>query len=383
MERPLRALIIENIEDDALLVADCLEQAGFKLQYDRVDTPERTRAKLRDEKWDVILSDYWMPSFTALDVLRIYCELELDTPLLIISGTVGEDAAVEAMRMGAHDYLLKDKLTRLPAAVERELREAENRRMRRAAEAEREAQSSELARRAEELYRYNRILERFAFVAAHDLREPLRTVKIYSQLLLRRHSEQLSGDAAEIAGVIQSEVTRMELLIDGLVVYSQAGTSAAAPRRMTDATEIVRDIFARREEEIARTGARVSIGQLPFVNIAPEQIRTVFDCLIDNALKFRNPSQPPEIGISAADGTDRIEFCVSDNGIGIAAGHQEQIFLIFRRLHRDRYPGTGVGLALARRIVEENQGRLWVESQPGKGSKFRFTVPAIESAAAG
>jgi signal transduction histidine kinase len=374
-KRPLQALIIEDVEDDVLLITDILDQEGFDVSYRRVDTAPDTREAFVSGTWDVIFADFQLPGFTAIEALKIYNECGLEAPFIIVSGSIGEDIAVEAMRLGAHDYVLKDRLARLPVAVKRELRDAENRRARRAAERERERQAEELAARAEQLYRSNQDLERFAYVAAHDLQEPLRTIKVYSQLLVRRFSGQ-DSDTDVIVGYIADSVTRMESLIHGLLAYSRITHNPERLVAPVDTNEVLQSVLRQSTEIIASSGAVITCDRLPVAAADTVQLGQIFQNLLSNALKYGKLGEPPRIHFSAERRSNDVLFSVQDNGIGIAAEHYDRIFLIFRRLHRNsEIPGLGVGLAIAKRLVENHGGRIWVESKLHLGSTFYFTLP--------
>ena len=374
--RPLRVLFVENSEDDVLLSTDELRQGGFDVSCHRVETANDFREALRGD-WDVILCDFWMPSFNGREALGIYQESQSDVPFLIVSGSISEEAAVDAMRAGAHDYVLKQNLRRLAPAVERELREAENRRARRKAEQERLRQAQQLELHVHELYRSNKELERFAYVAAHDLQEPLRILTTHSQLLERRLQDRLDRESAEILATMRSSAIRMESLIRGLLMYSRAIHDTEDRRELIDAAATVRQVLQETlAVRIEESGAAVHIGELPSVYADRNGLRQIFHNLLSNALKYRHPDRPPRLRIDASSDNGHHVFTVQDNGIGIEEKSFTRIFEIFRRLHSEHeYPGAGVGLSVANRIVERLGGRMWVDSKPGEGSTFCFSLP--------
>lgn len=227
-----------------------------------------------------------------------------------------------------------------------------------------------------ELRRVNRDLEQFAYSASHDLQEPLRVVKIYSDLLSQRHADKLDGQALEFLGFLRGGASRMEALIRDLLAYTQV-TKLETPTENADANQALEDSLANLKLAIAASGARVTSDPLPSCRIHATHLRQLFQNLVGNAIKYRDSSRPPEIRISAARQTGQWVFAVEDNGIGIEPDYKEHIFGLFKRLHSgDEHPGTGIGLAICQRIVERYHGRIWVESEPGHGSTFRFTIPA-------
>jgi PAS domain S-box-containing protein len=246
---------------------------------------------------------------------------------------------------------------------------------------------------AADLERSNRELEHFAHVASHDLQEPLRMVSSFMGLLAQRYQGQLDADADEFIGFAIDGAQRMQRLINGLLDYSRVGTHSQPPEP-TDAAAVADDALWNLELAIQDAGATVTRDPLPTVMADRDQLMQVFQNLIGNGIKFRG-TEPPRVHISAelrdSDFGFRNEgqspqsavrnpqwlFSVRDNGIGIAAEHLDRIFGIFQRLHaRTEYPGTGIGLATCKKIVERYGGRIWVESQPGQGSTFFFTIPA-------
>jgi PAS domain S-box-containing protein len=232
-------------------------------------------------------------------------------------------------------------------------------------------------RRAEDaMRRTNEALERFAYAASHDLKEPLRTITSYLQLLDRRYRDTLDADAKEFIRLCVDGAQRMRELIDSLLAYARAGTDQgmAAPIKAGDALE---NAVANLQAAISETKARIEVVEpLPAVRIHAGQLSQIFQNLLSNCIKYRKPDVSPLIHVSAESTDAGWRFRVRDNGIGFAATDADRIFGLFRRLHGRDVPGTGVGLALARRIVEHYGGQIWAEGQPGLGATFYFTLPA-------
>jgi PAS domain S-box-containing protein len=221
----------------------------------------------------------------------------------------------------------------------------------------------------------NRELEQFAYIASHDLKEPLRMVKSFSQLLEKRYKGRLDADADEFIGYIVDGAQRMEALINDLLSYSRINQSIR-PAKPIDLNQAIDEATFNLNIPIRERNARITQGTMPSVQEDPSQMVHLFQNLIANAIKYCPRDRDPEISINAERTGRDWTFSVKDNGIGIDPAYHEQIFLIFKRLHsRTEYPGTGIGLAICRRIVERHGGRIWVESEEGKGSTFFFTIP--------
>jgi PAS domain S-box-containing protein len=221
----------------------------------------------------------------------------------------------------------------------------------------------------------NEDLERFAYVASHDLQEPLRSMVSFTQLLERRYKGKLDMDADEYIRFIVNSGARLQALINDLLEFSRASTRGAE-LQPTDTEAIVKESLINLQLVIEESGAVVTHDTLPDVIADPVQLRQVFANLISNAIKFRRPGLPPKIHIAAQKKGGMVQFSISDNGIGIEPRYHDRIFVIFQRLHaRDQYEGTGIGLAIVKRIIERHGGQIWVESEPGKGSTFHFSLP--------
>jgi two-component system, chemotaxis family, sensor kinase Cph1 len=241
-----------------------------------------------------------------------------------------------------------------------------------------EQANAELAAAKTQLERSNEELQRFATVASHDLRDPLRVVSGFADLLARRYGGELEGDGARFIEAITNGVARMDQLIGDLLDYARAGR-ADAPMERVDANDVVTDVLAALEVAIGEREATIRVEALPVVTGDPRGLRQLFQNLIANAIKFAG-AVAPRVSIWAAEIPGGWRFTIRDNGIGIDPADAERIFGMFTRVHAtDRYPGTGVGLAVCQRIVEVHGGRIWVEQAPGGGSQFMFTLAAHDA----
>jgi light-regulated signal transduction histidine kinase (bacteriophytochrome) len=243
--------------------------------------------------------------------------------------------------------------------------------------AERRRAEGEIRRHAAELARSNAELEQFAYVASHDLQEPLRMVTSYVQLLERRYRSRLDPDADEFIGYAVEGATRMKALINDLLAYSRVGTRGRDPVPVPlDAA--LDDAPLNLSVALREAGGEVTGDPLPVVRGDPGQLTQLLQNLVGNALKFRGEA-PARVHLTAHRDGALWEVAVADHGIGIDPAHAERIFGVFQRLHpRARHPGNGIGLAVCKKIVERHGGRVWVESASGAGATFRFTLPAAE-----
>ena len=408
-----------------------LEFLDGELQQDGYDLHKAASGKLGltridSEHFDCVLVDLMMPEMDGIEVCRQIDARRrgTDNPIgiLMLTAREGKEDLSQALEAGADDFVSKSSdmaivRGRIRALLRRRFYQEENQRIlgelkqkeleaelaqvqRQAAEA-RAQLADELERTAAELKRSNQELEQFARIISHDLSEPLRSVSGLTKILQSRYMDALDPRGQELFGHVVAGATRMKALLNDLLELSRVGTRGK-PFEPVNCAELVAAVLADLSVAVQESGAIVTYDDLPTVAADPTQLRQLFQNLIANAIKFRD-EKPPRVRLSAnrrqttdhrpgaEDGeaesevsglrSEVWEFSVCDNGIGIEGKDFDRIFTIFQRLHtRDAYPGTGLGLALCKRIVERHGGRIWIESEPGEGSTFHFTILESERA---
>lgn len=396
-------LIVDDNPENVLLLNQVLRPLGQPI-HTAYSGQEAIEA-VQSQAFAVVLLDVQMPDIDGFETAARIRTIESGgaTPIIFVTAIHKDHGNVKrGYSLGAIDYLFKPisvDVVRAKVAAFIELfrqKEALRQAMNRARRAE-----HQLAIKAAELARSNEELEQFAYVASHDLKEPLRMVTSYLQLLSRRYKDRLDQDASDFISFAVEGAERMRLLIDDLLAYSRVGSRgrALAP---TDCGRVVDTVLQNLRVAIEDSGARIERGELPLLAGDERQLVQLLQNLIANAIKFRG-SAPPVVRIDAAalatlrDDPSAVagltaEDCaedgwlisVADNGIGISPQFFDKIFLIFQRLHqRDEYPGTGIGLAVCKKIIERHGGRIWVDSTPGQGTTFRFTLRHLDQADGG
>ncbi|HTU50055.1 MAG TPA: ATP-binding protein [Acidobacteriaceae bacterium] len=363
----LRAVLVEDNQLDAQLVLRALKKDSFEVSALVVQDEGGFTQALAADPPEIILADYNLPNWKGMEVLNVLRREGLDIPMILVSGALGDVTAVECIKQGATDYVLKDSLSRLPEVIRRALREKNERTLRRQAE-------QKLAHKVDELARSNADLEQFAYVASHDLQEPLRMVAAYTQLLSERYSGKLDENADKFIGYAREGALRMQVLIQDLLAFSRVGRADLA-YAIVDCNAVMREVLQTLDSAIQESGAVVTYAGLPSVWADHTQLTQVFQNLVGNAIKFRG-SEPSQISVQAEQSDGKWMFSVRDNGIGIAPEYAENIFVVFQRLHaRSEYPGNGIGLSICKKVIERTGGKIWVESEAGVGSTFKFTIP--------
>jgi signal transduction histidine kinase len=379
VERPLRALIVEDNELDARLLIRELRR-GYVVTFMRVETAAAMRDALETQAWDVILADYAMPAFSAPAALKLLKEVEVDVPFIIISGTIGEETAIDCMRAGAQDFIVKGKLGRLLPAIEREITDAQARRERIAERMRTEVERERLLNELREAVKARDIL---LAMVSHELRTPLTSLQLQIQLFQRTSRreppERMSVEALEsTVGVIARQVGRLRTLIDGLLDATRITSGRLILGRETvDLSDLVTEIVAHSRSLMPHVASEVTIESEPVVGHWDRlRIESVVANLMSNALKF-GEGKPIHVSVSRNGSSARL--AVSDQGIGLTAEQQTRIFDKFERAVSElHYGGVGLGLWIVRQIVEAHGGTTTVVSEPGHGSLFVVDLPLGE-----
>jgi signal transduction histidine kinase len=362
----LSVLLLEDNPLDGELTLQELRNGGFNVSADVAATAKEFTEQVQTHQYHIVLADYNLPQWTGMEALEVLRSQNLDTPLILVTGSLGEERAVECLKQGATDYVLKDRISRLPSSVRRAL---EDKRLRQ----EHKDAEKDLARKVEELARSNAELEQLAYVASHDLQEPLRMVSSYTQLLAKRYQGRLDSDADKFIAYAVDGANRMQRLIQDLLTYSRVG-KAQKELVETSSEVALQNALINLSQASVESSAVITHDPLPPVVMSEMQLTQLFQNLVGNAIKYHGP-EIPRIHISCSAKEKGLTFSVKDNGLGIAKQHYDRIFVMFQRLHaRDEFSGTGIGLAISKKIVERHGGRLWVESEPGKGSTFSFSL---------
>lgn len=363
----IRVLLVEDDPADRDLILRELTKGEFEIIADVAATAAEFRQRIATNCPDVVLADYNLGQWRGTEALEILRQEGLDIPLILVSGALGDVTAVECIKQGVTDYVLKDSLARLSVALRSALKDKNVR-------AERKRAQASLAQKVEELARSNADLEQFAYVASHDLQEPLRMVSAYTQLLAERYRGKLDDQADKYIRYTIDGAARMQSLIQDLLAFSRVGRQEYA-FAISDCNQLVESALENLQAAILESGATVTHSSLPRLMANGSQLRQVFQNLIGNAIKFHGPLSPI-IEISAHKQGAEWLFSVADNGIGISAEHAENIFIIFNRLHtRIEYAGNGIGLAICKKIVERHGGRISANPHEGGGTIFNFTLP--------
>lgn len=487
----IKILILEDNESDIDLVMYELQKLKAKIEITVTKNKNEFNDALNKNEPDIVLSDYNLPDIDGTESLSVIRNISQDIPYILVSATIGEEKAVELMRNGASDFIMKDNLKKLIPTIEREIKGYESKKSARADHAElvklttavnqspsiivmtnvkgdveyvnprfsevtgysmedvknknprilksgemteeeysemwdtitggkiwkgeflnrkkngelywegatvgpvfddrkqisnflklsqditdKKQLVKELLKEKEALTASNRELEQFAYIASHDLQEPLRMVSGFTDLLMKKYSDKLNDEARSYMNFAINGAKRMQSQIQGLLTYSRVSTRSN-PFEKISLSEVLKEALMNLSVSVKESGARIESAELPVVCGDRYQLVSVFQNLIGNSIKFRKEDVIPKINILVKDtgSSDKIEISISDNGIGILEKDLDKIFLIFQRLHsQDKYPGTGIGLAVVKKIIEKHGGEIHVDSVLNEGTKFIFSL---------
>ncbi|MCX7173247.1 MAG: ATP-binding protein [Proteobacteria bacterium] len=365
MPKELRLLLLEDEAADAELTEHALRRAGLVFLSRRVDSRDAFVAALDEFRPDLVLADYRLPAFDGLEALTIAVERAPEVPFIFVSGAMGEELAIDTLRQGAADYVLKGHLNKLVPAVNRALLDVEERRRRKQAEAD--------------ILRSNAELEQYSYSISHDMRQPLRMISSYLQLLEKSLADRLDGEQREYLHFAIDGAQRLDAMLLGLLEYSRIGRLGEPPARVASRA-VLDDVLRFLEPATAEAQADVRVeGVWPEIVASPDEMLRLLQNLIGNALKFRVAGRTPRITITSGIDGRQWRVSVADNGIGVLPDQAGRLFQVFQRLQsRVDYEGTGIGLALCRKIAEHHGGRIWVESSgKNQGAAFIFTLPVV------
>jgi signal transduction histidine kinase len=375
--------MVEDSPTDAELLLRALRRAGYDVTHRRVETGESLRQALAsDQTWDVVLADYSMPRLTVTESLSIVKEASPDVPFIVVSSSIGEETAASVMKAGAHDFFLKDRVTRLGSAIERELAEAQVRRERREALAR-------LEDRERELEEAVRVREEFLSIASHELRTPLTPLVLEVASVLeqvrRRRAEGAPVDLDWLErklGSFRRHTDRLAMLVQDLldVTRISSGCRDIVPKRV-DLRNVVAAAVERVNQAIIASGSTlgVSLDKEPVLGLWDrDAIESAVRSLLANAAKFGG-GKPIELRVERTGMRQEVaRLTVEDHGIGIAPEQQERVFQRFERaVSSKHYGGFGVGLWITRQVVEAHGGTIRVTSAEGLGSTFVIELPAL------
>ena len=375
MGKPLRVLIVEDSENDALLLLRELKRAGYEPVHERVYTALDMNTALEKQYWDVIISDFVMPQFSGLEALKLVQGKRLDIPFIITSGKISDDTAVISMKAGAADYIMKDNLTRLGPAIERELQE-------KLVRGEREKVSKSLKEREEELRilrKIDQLKDEFIGLVSHELRTPLtvilgalNTVMTEEDRLSRKDIKQLIGDAYYEAETLS------DILANLLELARAQANRLQINEEPVNIRETIDTVVKKMSQQILPRQVNIICEKSITVNADRVRLQRILHNLLDNAVKYSSSGNKIEVFVKKLN--NEVVIGVKDKGIGIPSELQGKLFEPFQRLEQqnNKATGTGLGLVVCRRLVEAHGGRMWVESQPGQGSTFQFTLPMPE-----
>jgi signal transduction histidine kinase len=375
-DQSVKILMVDDRKENLMSLSLTLANDNYVL-VEANSGKDALKILLKDQDFAIILMDVQMPilsGFETAELIRQSEKLKYIPIIFLTANSDGSDNIFKGYKAGAVDYMMKPYIADvLKAKVEvfvelykknKELRiQGEHLKM----------LNAQLEQRSNDLMRNVHELEKFAYVASHDLQEPLRTITSYIQLLQKKFGDELDAEAKEFMDFVVSGSRRMKTLINDLLEYSRIN-SAESNQEIVNCNYVLKEVLQNLQNSIKDSGAIVEIDDLPVIKGNRMHMTQLFQNLIGNSLKFRSEHQPV-IKVKARKIEGFYLFSVEDNGIGIKKEYSVKIFEIFQRLHSiQHYPGTGIGLAICMKIVQNLGGEIWMESEPDKGTTFWFTI---------
>jgi signal transduction histidine kinase len=372
LKKILNILLLEDNLGDAGLLEEMLERSNNLYELKVVETLEDGLHVLNNNQFDVILLDLGLPDSDGINTFIDVNKVSPNIPIIVLTGLNDEEVGTLAVKMGAQDYLIKRDiekklLTRsIRYAIERKKTEIE-------LQKSQETLEEKVKERTKALEQSNKELQEFAYIASHDLKEPLRMITSFLQLLERRYKDQLDQDANEFIGFAVEGAKRLDEMINDILEYSKI-TRKERKYSHVDINKVLEQTKMNLKYAIDAENAEINYTTLPTIYGDEILIELLFRNIISNSIKYHS-IEPPKIGISATKQANQYIFAIKDNGIGISSEHLDRIFTIFKRLHtKEEYEGTGIGLAIAQKVVTQHGGEIWAESELGKGTTFYFTI---------
>ncbi len=372
---PINVLLIEDSNFATQLTKKMLDEeksAQFNTELRCADSLAAGLEHLKDDRIDIVLLDLTLPDSQELDTFKKVRAKAPDIPIVVMSGLEDERIAMNAVKKGAQDYLVKGRIESnllkrsILYAMERNSADRKIRRL-----------NLELEKSLVELKEVNKELEAFSYSVSHDLRSPLRAIIGFSTILLEEHSDTLDSEGKRLLHVIQSNTQKMGQLIDDLLTFSRLGRKEIKKLNI-NMEDLAKAVFEELRTINPERTLKLNLDALPFARGDPSLIREVFVNLLANAIKFTKNTENAviEIGSEAAGGENI--YYVKDNGVGFDMEYVNKLFGVFQRLHSDKeFEGTGVGLAIVQRIIHRHNGRVWAEGKVNGGATFYFALPIV------